>query len=214
MTNSSTKKLTTLAMLCAMAYTIAATATMFPGVIEFLRFDPKDVVLLFGGFIYGPLAALMMAVVVALLEMITISPEGYWGCLMNVISSASFVCTASFIYHRRKTLGGAITGLIVGVLLMTAMMTLWNWLVVPEYKGWPRAVVADMLIPVFIPFNLFKGGLNAVLTMMLFKPVTTALVKLDLIEPAIIGTRSAKMKWVFIVVGLAAVTAILIWARA
>jgi riboflavin transporter FmnP len=156
----------------------------------------------------------MMSVVVSLLEMVTISPEAHWGAIMNVVSSTSFVCVASFIYQRKKTLSGAIIGMVVGVLFMTGMMTLWNYLVVPIYKGWPRAAVAGMLLPVFVPFNLFKGGLNAVLAMILFKPVTSALLKLDLIEPAIIGTRSAKMKWIFIAVGIAAVTAVLLWARA
>ena len=41
--------------------------------------------------------------------------------------------------------------------------------------GYPRDAVADMLLPVFLPFNLLKGGLNAAFTMMLYKPVVSAL---------------------------------------
>ncbi len=35
-------------------------------------------------------------------------------------------------------------------------------------------MVAELLIPVFLPFNLMKGGLNAAFTMILYKPVVTA----------------------------------------
>lgn len=35
--------------------------------------------------------------------------------------------------------------------------------------------VAELLLPVFLPFNLLKGGLNASVTFLLYKPVVTAL---------------------------------------
>ena len=43
------------------------------------------------------------------------------------------------------------------------------------YMGYPREAVADLLLPVFLPFNLLKGGLNAALTFLLYKPVVTVL---------------------------------------
>ena len=48
--------------------------------------------------------------------------------------------------------------------------------------GYPRDIIAGMLIPVFLPFNLIKGGLNAAITMLLYKPVITALRRSNLIE--------------------------------
>jgi riboflavin transporter FmnP len=200
---SNTKKLVTLAMLSAMAFTVMFVFKSTPPltVVPPLKFDPKDVVILFGGFLYGPLSALAIIVVVSLLEMLSVSATGWWGLLMNILSSAAFVCTASYIYGRRKTLGGAIIGLTVGVALVTATMTLWNWLVVPIYTGIPRKAVESMLVPVFIPFNLFKAGLNAVITVMMFKPLATALHKAELIPAPIVGTRSTKAKWIFVAIG-------------
>ena len=63
---------------------------------------------------------------------------------------------------------------------MTAVMILWNYLITPIYQGVPRDVVASMLIPVFLPFNLVKGILNAALTMLLYKPVVESLRKAKL----------------------------------
>ena len=58
---------------------------------------------------------------------------------------------------------------------MVSVMLLWNYFLTPIYMDYPRDAVADMLLPVFLPFNLLKGGLNAAFTMMLYKPVVSAL---------------------------------------
>ena len=52
-------------------------------------------------------------------------------------------------------------------------MTLWNYLIAPIYMGYPREAIVELLIPAFIPFNLIKGGMNAAITMLLYKPVVT-----------------------------------------
>jgi len=203
MTNSKTKKLTTLGMLCAMAYTVTVIFTSaIPPIVTFppLYFDPKDVVILLGGFLFGPLSALAISAIVSFFEMLSVSTTGWWGLLMNIVSSCSFVIPASFIYQKRKTLTAAILGLSVGIITVVTVMTLWNYIVVPYYTGFPREAVAAMLLPVFVPFNLFKAGLNSVIALVMFKPIVTALHKSDLIEPAIIGKRSTKAKWIFIIV--------------
>ena len=50
--------------------------------------------------------------------------------------------------------------------------------------GVPRDVVAKMLLPTFLPFNLLKGGMNAALAMLLYKPLVTALRRLHLMQPS------------------------------
>ena len=58
---------------------------------------------------------------------------------------------------------------------MTAMMLLWNAFLTPLYMGLPRQAVAAMLLPVFLPFNLLKGGINAAVTLLVYKPLVKAL---------------------------------------
>ena len=58
---------------------------------------------------------------------------GLWGLLMNVLSTCAFVCAAAYFYQRTKTIKSAIVGLVVGVLMMTVLMLLWNWLITPIY---------------------------------------------------------------------------------
>ena len=109
--------------------------------------------------------------------MLSVSETGVLGCLMNIISTCSFACTASFIYKKRRTLSGAVIGLFAGSITMVVVMLLWNYLVTPLYMGYPREAVAELLLPAFLPFNLLKAGLNASFTFLLYKPVILTLRK-------------------------------------
>lgn len=173
--NDKTKKLTTVAMLCAIAYVVMVVGRV--PVVLFLKYDPKDVIITLGGLIWGPLTALWVSVIVSVIEMLSVSETGVLGCLMNIISTCSFACTASFIYKKRRTLSGAVIGLFSGSITMIIVMLLWNYLVTPLYMGYPREAVAELLLPAFLPFNLLKAGLNASFTFLLYKPVILALRK-------------------------------------
>lgn len=178
--NTSTKKLVTTGMLCAIAF-VAVFLIRIP-VVVFLKYEPKDVIITIGGFMLGPVASFAISAVVSLLEMVTISDTGIIGCIMNLISSCGFCCTAAYIYKKRRTMSGAVVGLICGGILMTALMLLWNYLITPIYMGYPREAVAAMLLPVFLPFNLLKSALNAGITLLIYKPVVGALRRARLIE--------------------------------
>lgn len=177
---SRTRKLTTVGMLCALAYVVMVVGRV--PIVLFLKYDPKDVIIAIGGFIFGPLTSFSVALIVAFVEMFTVSENGILGFLMNVISSCSFACTAAFIYKKKHNLSGAILGLLCGWGCMVAVIMLWNYLIAPIYMGYPREAVVKLLIPAFLPFNLIKGGLNAAITMLLYKPIVAALRKSHLLE--------------------------------
>ncbi|MDD2283650.1 MAG: ECF transporter S component [Eubacteriales bacterium] len=189
--NTNTKKIVTLAMLSAIAYVVMAVGRIpIIPTVEFLKYDPKDIIITIGGFVFGPLSAFLMSVVVSLVEMVTVSESGIIGLIMNVISTCAFACTAAFIYKHKRTLSGAVIGLIAGGLAMTGIMLLWNYIITPIYMGVPRETVANMLMPIFLPFNLLKSGLNAALTMLLYKPLITVFRKSNLIpEPEANGKK-------------------------
>ncbi|MDE7415976.1 MAG: ECF transporter S component [Lachnospiraceae bacterium] len=177
---SKAKKLTTTGMLCALAY-VTAMVGRIPLVL-FLKYDPKDVIIVIGGLLFGPLISFAITVIVSVVQMFTISGTGFWGCIMNIISSCSFACTAALIYQKKHTLSGAILGLFCGCGCQVLVMLLCNYLIAPYYMGYPREAVAELLLPAFLPFNMIKGGLNAAITMILYKPVVTALRRSNLIE--------------------------------
>ncbi len=179
MRSEKTKKITVLAMLSALAYVVVFLfhfiGISFIPAAPFLSYDPKDVILAIGGFLYGPFAALATTVVVCLIEMVTISDTGIIGFAMNALSSCAFACTAAWFYKNKRSLSGAVTGLCLGVLLMVAVMLGWNYLLTPMYMNQPRAEVAKLLLPAFLPFNLIKGGLNACITAFAYRPIVQSL---------------------------------------
>lgn len=69
-------------------------------VILFLKYVSSDVVITLGGFIWGPMTSCIVSVIVATIEMLTVSDTGILGCIMNIVQTLSFVCTASVIYKK------------------------------------------------------------------------------------------------------------------
>lgn len=205
--NTRTKKMTTIAMLCAIAYVVMVIGRV--PVVLFLKYDPKDVIIVIGGFIYGPLAALTISVIVSFVEMFTVSDTGFIGVVMNILSSCTFACTASYIYKKKHTLMGAVYGLVAGLLLTTAVMLLWNYFITPIYLGYPREAVAQLLIPAFLPFNLLKGALNASFALLLYKPLVTALRKSNLVPANETNVKDRNLG-IILVSSLVAVSCILL----
>ena len=173
--NNQTRKITTIGMLCAVTYVMMAVGRI--PVVMFLKYDPSDVIVTLGGLIWGPMTSCIVSVVVASVEMVTVSSTGILGCIMNIVQTVSFACTASAIYRKKRTMSGAVIGLSVGCITSVLLMMLWNYLITPLYMGYSREAVAELLLPVFLPFNLLKSVLNAALTFVLYKPVITALRK-------------------------------------
>ena len=180
-----TQDMVTLGMLGALAYVVMIVGR-FPLVpaVSFLKYDPKDVIITLAGMIYGPLSAFAVSFVVSFVEMLTVSDTGIIGLVMNVISTCSFACTASFIFLRcRKAFGklSSVVGLIAGSICMVVVMILWNVLLTPLYMGWPRSAVIQLLVPGFLPFNLLKAGLNAAATLLLARPLFAVLYRSGLL---------------------------------
>ncbi len=161
------------ALFCALA--IASTYVMHIKVM-FLTFDAKDAVITIAGLLFGPLYSVAISLVVSFVEFISIGDAGFWGFLMDFLSTAIFSGVCALIYKYKKNLWGAIVGLIASVFAMTAFMLLFNLFVVPIYTpNYTTATVAQMVPTLFLPFNLTKAMLNAAIVLILYKPVSTAL---------------------------------------
>ena len=168
---SRTRDIAFLSLLSTLAF-ISACFIKIPLIpsAPFLKFDIRDAVILMGGLIYGPLAAFTTAFISGILQFLLINDgSGIIGFIMNFISTLSFVCPASFIYRIGKSYKFLLTGLILGCIVMAINMLLWNYIVTPVFMGVSRDVIVSMLIPVFLPFNLLKGFINSIITLLYFK---------------------------------------------
>ena len=198
-----TRQLATMGMMVALAY-VVTVLTRFPlmSAAPFLKYDPKDVVLLIGAFLYGPISGVAMSSTVCILEMITISEDPLNGFVMNFVASAAFILPAATLYHRRRTMRGAIVGLALSVVSMTAVMLLWNYIVTPIYMQTERSAVVGMLLPIILPFNLIKSVLNAALVLVLYQPITNILRRTHLLPALPDGSLRRSYNLSAVVLGL------------
>ena len=116
---------------------------------------------------------------------------------MNMISTCSFACVAAAVYKHKHTKQGAMIGLLLGVVITVINMTIWNYIVTPIYYGMPRAAVVALLLPGIIPFNILKAGLNAGITLFVYKSVVAILRHTHFIEASGQPTSQTKsLVWV------------------
>lgn len=177
----SVKKIATIGVLCAMAM-VVNILIHFPIVpaASFMNYDPKDIVIVTGGFIMGPMAVVIMSSICSVLELM-IRGGTIIDLIMNIFSTCAFACTAALIYQKKHTKKGALLGLLSGVAVSIVVMMLWNYIVTPIYYQMPREAVVAMFPAIFL-FNILKYGLNAALTLALYKPLVTILRRSSLVE--------------------------------
>ncbi len=182
---SKTKKITTMAMFAALSYIVMIMCKAMPPMFSafpFLSYDAKDVIIVIGGFIMGPLAAFLISFAVSLIEMITISDTNIIGCIMNVASSCAFACVATAIYQKMRSIKGAGIALFAGVVCCASTMLVLNYLLTPVYMKISREIVVKLLVPAILPFNLIKCVLNAALVLIVYKPFVNVLRRANIIE--------------------------------
>lgn len=172
--NPRTKKLTVMAMLVAVSVVLVYLIRfpIFPSA-AFLEYDPADIPILIGAFAYGPLAGVILTVIASVIQGVTVSAHsGPYGIIMHIIATSVLVLVSSVIYRVRHTRKGAAVGLLCGTLAMGFVMMAANHFITPHFMGAPVAVVDAMLLPVILPFNLIKAGLNSGITFVVYKTVS------------------------------------------
>lgn len=176
-----TEKMAGIAIFSALAF-VVSLVVRFP--VQFLTFDAKDAVITIAAFVYGPLSAVIISFLAALIEMVTISTTGWYGFLMNFASSAVFSLTASLIYTKKRNLNGALISLYSAIGTTVGVMILLNIFITPLYFGMPVAspMVMEMLPTLLLPFNFSKALMNSAFVMLLYKPLVTALKRLNIVK--------------------------------
>jgi riboflavin transporter FmnP len=208
------KRITLAAVFAALAF---STMFFFRFNVTFLTFDLKDTMITLLGLLTGPVSALTVSFLVAMLEFVVDSDTGWYGLIMNFASSATFSVVCATLYRYRKTLTGAIVGLITAVLALIAVMMLLNIFVTPVYAGVPRGQIIAMLPTLFLPFNAIKGVVNAALVLILYKPIRRAIGTTKLLPRAYLADEhpdtQKKRIWVSVTVSVVGI-ALLIGAIA
>ncbi|AOT70001.1 ECF transporter S component [Geosporobacter ferrireducens] len=187
----STKTLTKISILAVIAYLIMfleIPVMFFPG---FLKIDLSDIPALIGAFAMGPAAGIMIELVKNILHFITKTTTGGVGELANFLVGIALIIPAAIAYRQYQSKKAAVTGMIIGTLVMGIMGGIANYyILLPFYAkimpmeqiiAWSAAAngaIVDMktlILYAIIPFNILKGIVVAVITSMLYKKLSPIL---------------------------------------
>ena len=195
MKKDTTHNLTVAAMLSAVAFILMFIEFPIPMLIPaFIKMDFSDLPALLGAFALGPVYGVIISIMKNLLHIVIKGTStACVGELSNFILGAIFSAVAGYIYKHHKSRKTAIIGAVAGAVAMGVLSVPSNYFVVyPAYVqfyhmpleailGMYQAILpsADSLIKCLIlfnlPFTLVKGLLDAVLCMLIYKPLSPIL---------------------------------------
>lgn len=163
-------ELATIAMLTAIACVLVMIYLPYPLMPAF-KYDLADIPIFIATFAFGPVAGLIVTLLASFIEAFIMGQDSWIGFVMHVFATGSFVIVAGLIYRHKKTKRNAVIALVAGVITMTIVMCIANYIMDPLY-GIQRQAVVALLLPAIIPFNLSKAGINALLTFLIYKRIS------------------------------------------
>lgn len=179
MNSIKTKQLATMGILIAISIILVVSPLKFPWpAAPYLVYEPGDVPILMGGYIYGPIAGIILTIITAVIQTLTVSKDGLYGCLMHIFATSTLVGVSSYIYSKKKNFTGAIIGAVFGSLAMTVMMLILNLILDPIFYNMTLDAVIKLILPAFLPFNLLKSVVNSLIFLLIFKSSGRLLLKI------------------------------------
>ena len=148
-----------MALMCAIGVLLSFVEfPLLPGV-TWLKYDASAMPAMVCGFAFGPAAGLAVGIVGAVIHGILMAD--FSGAIMNIL-----------VDRRSRTFKSGVVGLVLSAVAATVMAILGNLVITPMWLGVPLDAVMAMILPILTPFNLAKAGINAVLTLIVYKSIS------------------------------------------
>ena len=158
-----------------------------PFMPSFLKLDFSEVPALIAAYSLGPVSGIIVCLIKNLINM-TASTTGCVGELSNFLLGCMFVVPAGLIYKYKRNRIGALIGAVVGSVIMGLGSLITNYYIVyPVYYNFlPYEAILgmyqalypkvndlwDCLLVFNLPFTVMKGLLCAVITFLIYKPIS------------------------------------------
>lgn len=185
-----TKNIALMGMLGALGGVLMLFQIPLPFVAPgFYKLDLGELPVLIGAFTLGPVAGIVIEFIKIIVKLLLKSTStGFVGDFANFVIGCSLILPAAIIYRFNRSKKGAVIGMIVGTMSITVVGAVVNALVMlPFYSNlMPMenilaagaavnpAVGSVWTFVLFCvaPFNLIKGVLVSLLTLLLYKRVS------------------------------------------
>lgn len=188
MVTVNTRYIAKIGILAAIAVILMFFEVPLPMMPSFLKLDASELPAIIGAFILGPMAGVSIEFIKNLLHAANTQTMGI-GEIANFLVGVAFILPAGYLYQNYKSRNGAILSLMVGTFSMMIAASLLNYFILlPLYQAMlhfpleqiinlgtvanPRIVDLKTFITMAIaPFNLIKGIVISVFTLMIYKKI-------------------------------------------
>ena len=184
-----TKNIAGMAVFTALSFVVyLVEIPIFAGTpASFLELDLSNVFVMLGGFMYGPIPAIIITVIKELIH-ITVGSTGGVGELANIIITTSFVLLPSIVYRYKKGFKVVILTLIIACLIQSSVSLIVNKFInfpffmgsVPFVPNQTSESMFSMLWGYVLAFNLIKSVVISAVTVLLYKKVSYIFKKINL----------------------------------
>ena len=164
----------------------------------FYKMDLSELPIMICTFYLGPVAGVTAELIKVCIKLLLKgTTTAFVGDFANFAVGCSFVLPASIVYHANPSRRSALTGMVVGTLVMTVFGSAFNAIyLLPKFSalfGMPMEVIVGMgtkvnpaitsvstlVLFAVVPFNLLKGIVVSLLTFLLYKRISPILHKGD-----------------------------------
>lgn len=161
------------AMLSAMAVVLQLMAAVIPKVGGFLDIEFSDLPAIIGTLALGPLCGVLIELIKNVVHC-AFTTTGFVGELANFVVNGTFVLVLGLIYKAHKTKKTAIAGFAAATIVYTlAAMAANYFLMFPLYMpDAPKNVIWAMILSTVTPFNIVKGIVLSVITLLIYKKLS------------------------------------------
>lgn len=193
-TKVNTRTLVQIGMLSALAIILMQFEIPLPFAPAFYKIDFSEVPVLIGCFSMGPFAGVLIELIKVILN---VAIKGTMtmgiGDAANFLIGCAFCVPAALIYQKKRTKSGAVTGMVLGTVIMTILGCVLNaYILLPVYaKAFEMpldalvsmgtevngAITGLMTFVLFAvaPFNLLKGILVSLIVFFVYKKIRQVL---------------------------------------
>ena len=191
MKNSRVRTITMAAIMGAVAFILQFFSFNVPFLSPFANFDFSALPEIMGGFILGPIGAIEIIVIkLGLILAFKGTTSMFTGEIQNFILSCAYVLPAILYYRKNRTKKGAITGLLLGIIISVVIAIFTNlYLIFPAYiylygMSWDQILGICAAVNPYIstkisfvafsviPFNLISRCTTYIITFLLYKKIS------------------------------------------
>lgn len=143
-------------------------AALFPA---FLQIDLSDVIVFVGGVTMGPVAVVLIELIKNLLHLMLRGGTGGVGELANFMVGVALILPPVMIYRKHKTIMSLVLGMVAGIITMVIVASIGNYFIFLPFYGVTGEAVVENIVAVYAPFNVVKGGIVAVISIVLHQSI-------------------------------------------